>query len=174
MLKIVSIPHPSLYKKAKQVQTVDRRIQKLVKEMEKTLDTQKNPEGVGLSAPQVAIEQALFIIKDPDSKRRYTFINPVIEQQVDYMDFEHDDENLEGCLSIPEIWAPVQRYKRVQVRYLDVAGNEQLDWFEGFLAVVVQHEFDHLQGVLFTKRALEQGHTVYKEKNGKLYEIEYV
>lgn len=174
MLKIVSIPHPSLYKKAKRIQAVDKRIQKLVKEMEQTLDAQKNPEGVGLSAPQVAIEQSLFIIKDPETRRRYTFINPVIEQQVDYMDFRRDDENLEGCLSIPEIWAPVQRYKRVQVRYLDALGKEQLDWFEGFLAVVVQHEFDHLQGVLFTQRALEQGHPVYQERNGKLYEIEYM
>lgn len=173
-MKIVTIPHPSLTVVCKPVAEVDKRVLKLIKEMEKTLDKQKNPEGVGLSAPQVGIEERFFIIKHPETKKRYTMINPELVQKEDFMDSEMDDENLEGCLSIPEIWAPVSRYRRVQVKYLDKEGKEQLEWFDGFLSIVVQHEYDHLDGILFTQRALEQGNPIYKEYNGKLREVEYI
>lgn len=173
-MKIVTIPHPSLSVVCKPVAKIDKRILKLIKDMEKTLDKQHNPEGVGLSAPQVGIEERFFIIKHPETKKRYTMINPVFKEQTDFMDSDLDDENLEGCLSIPEIWAPVQRYRRVQVQYLDKEGKECLEWFDGFLSIVVQHEYDHLDGILFTQRALEQGNPIYKESNGKLREVEYI
>lgn len=146
--------------------------------MEKTLDNQKDPEGVGLSAPQVELDMAIFIVKHPQKKKLHTFINPKILEVKDIpkkKSQEEDEENmnLEGCLSIPDIWAPVQRFDIVQLEYTELDGSKKQATFEGFMSVVVQHELDHLDGILFTQRALEQGQPIYKEVNGKLREIEF-
>ena len=185
MLKLVTVPHPILTAVAKPVAKIDKRIVRLVKEMEETLDAQKNPEGVGLSAPQVALGLRIFIVKHPADKILKTFINPEIlkmeylpepknKKKRDEQDEEYEDSNLEGCLSIPNIWAEVKRYDRVYVRYQEVDGTTKEEWFAGFPSVVVQHEYDHLEGVLFTQRAMEQGNAIYKEVNGKLREIDFV
>lgn len=79
---------------------------------------------------------------------------------------------LEGCLSIPKTWATVDRKKKVKVRFLDINGLEKEQWFDDLPSVAVQHEIDHLDGILFTQRALEQGKQVYKEVNGKLKPLE--
>jgi peptide deformylase len=178
-MKIITIPHPMLTKVAKPVDKIDKRVAKLVKEMEKALDAQKDPEGVGLSAPQVNLDMRIFIVKHPQDRKLHTFINPELIA-MEYMkkktreDEEYyDDDNLEGCLSIPGIWAPVKRYDRVHVRYTELDGTTREEWYTGFLSVVVQHEYDHLEGILFTQRALEQGNPIYKEVNGKLREIDY-
>jgi peptide deformylase len=170
MLKIVTIPHPSLNQVAKPVPRVDKKMQQFVSQLHQTLDAQKNPEGVGLSAPQVAVGKRVFVVKHPDTRERFTFINPEYLTQQEMMD-EDDDENLEGCLSIPEIWAPVYRYKQVEIQYLDETGTQQTALFDGFLSVVIQHEMDHLDGILFTARAVEQQNPIYREVNGKLREI---
>ena len=173
-MKIVTIPHPLLTQKTKPVPAVDKRIKNIVKEMEQTLEKQKDPEGVGLSAPQVELDMQLFIVKHPKKKKLYTFINPVIEKTEMFQrdPNEEDDGNLEGCLSIPDIWAPVDRFDRVFVTYTELDGSKQSKWFEGFMSIVVQHEVDHLEGILFTQRALEQGKPIYREVNGKLREID--
>ncbi len=184
MLKIVTVPHPLLTAKSKPVAKIDKRIIKLVKDMEETLDAQKNPEGVGLSAPQVAVGLRLFIVKHPADKILKVFINPKIIKQEDIPEHkkpkktkeekEYEDSNLEGCLSIPDIWAAVKRYDIVKLEYLSLDGSVQKEEFKGFMSVVVQHEYDHLDGILFTQRAIEQGNQLYKEINGKLREISLV
>ena len=179
MLKIITVPHPLLSQKSKPVASIDKRIKRLVKDMEETLDAQKNPEGVGLSAPQIAQSLAIFIIKHPSDKKLITFINPeIIEQEMvkrtKTEQEEYEDSSLEGCLSIPLIWAPVTRFDKVKVRYEGLDGKTKEEWFSGFMSVVVQHEYDHLQGILFTQRAMEQGQPIYKEVNGKLREIDFV
>lgn len=179
MLKIVTIPHPMLTQVAKPVVKVDKRIINLIKEMEITLDAQKNPEGVGLSAPQVAQSIAIFIIKHPSDKKLITFINPEILEtamikRTGSEQEEYEDSSLEGCLSIPQIWAPVTRFDKIKVRYTEKDGSIKEEWFSGFMSIIVQHEYDHLQGILFTQRALEQGQPIYKEVNGKLKEIDYI
>lgn len=81
---------------------------------------------------------------------------------------------LEGCLSIPRIWAPVRRQKTVRLSYLDQQGKEKTASFTGFKAIIIQHEIDHLEGLLFTQRALEQNSQIYEEDGeGKLKKIEY-
>lgn len=190
MLKIVQIPHPALTKQTKPVQKIDRKIRQLVSEMEKALDAQRNPEGVGLSAPQVASDHAIFIIKHPKEKILKPFINPRLtrtrmytkEERRDYdktlieegLDPKEEQESLEGCLSIPEIWAHVDRHDVVEVTYQTINGDTVVEEFDGFFSVVVQHEYDHLQGILFTQRAVEQGHKIYREVNGKLREVQMV
>lgn len=83
------------------------------------------------------------------------------------------DLKLEGCLSIPKIWGPVQRYQKVLLTYQDLDGKPHKRWFSGFKATVIQHEIDHLQGILFTQRTLEQKHELFEEKSGKLEKLQY-
>ena len=77
---------------------------------------------------------------------------------------------LEGCLSIPNVWGHVLRPEKVEIEYQDVEGETHKQWFDGFGSVVIQHEIDHLNGILFTQHTLSQGYQLYKEENGELVE----
>lgn len=78
---------------------------------------------------------------------------------------------LEGCLSIPRIWGPAKRAERIFLHYRDLTGKKYLKWFSGFEAMIIQHEVDHLNGIVFTQRSLEQNLPIYKEKDGQLEKI---
>ena len=80
---------------------------------------------------------------------------------------------LEGCLSIPRIWGPVKRADRIFLNYQDMTGKKYLKWFSGFEAIIIQHEVDHLNGIVFTQRSVEQKGQLYKEENDELVKIEY-
>jgi peptide deformylase len=80
---------------------------------------------------------------------------------------------LEGCLSIPKIWSPVARAKKILLEYQDLTCQVKREWFQGFKAIIIQHEVDHLNGILFTQRALEQKNPLYEEKEGKLKKLRY-
>jgi len=80
---------------------------------------------------------------------------------------------LEGCLSIPRIWGPVKRADRVFLNYQDLTGKKYLKWFSGFEAIIIQHEVDHLKGIVFTQRSIEQKRQLFKEENDELVKIDY-
>lgn len=118
------------------------------------LDTlAKETDGVGLSAPQIGVTQRIFVIshkafyveqENPKKAKNMVFINPKITKT------SHKKEWMEeGCLSIRWVYGQVERYKQVTVEFYDEDGNKQSRGFSGFLSHVVQHEFDHLDGVLF-------------------------
>jgi peptide deformylase len=179
MLKIVHVPHTILTKKVELVKKINKKIQELVYDMEETLIEQVDPQGVGLAAPQVNIDLAIFIIKPTLKSETKVFINPKILELMSGSletaeDQEKKDENikLEGCLSIPRIWGPVTRNTKVLLEYQDLTGEKHTEWFSGFKSVIIQHEMDHLQGVLFTQRVLEQKGKLYQEKDGELEKIE--
>jgi len=86
---------------------------------------------------------------------------------------QNKKQPLEGCLSIPRIWSPVVRAEKVVIEYQDLTGSTHKRTFTGLKSVIVQHEMDHLIGVLFTQRALEQNSQLYEEKAGKLKKIDY-
>lgn len=186
MLTIVTTPSKILTNLNKPVVSFDDKLIKLVKEMDEALTSQTDPEGVGLAAPQIGKNLQLFIIKpSPDSKTK-SFINPRIVSQLNQSESVKSvrvsrnklktDSNrlkpvstkLEGCLSIPRIWGPVKRAKKVLLEYQTVKGEKKEEWFSGFEAVIIQHEMDHLQGVLFTERVLQQKSALFEEKEGKL------
>ncbi len=167
MLKIVHIPNKVLTTPAKLVETIDNNTRKLIKEMEKTLNAQIDPEGVGLAAPQIGVGEALFIIKSNPKSPIEAFINPKIVKVVDEKTKGKKD-SLEGCLSIPRIWSPVKRPQKVLLRYQNSEGEQIEKWFKGFDAVIIQHEVDHLHGILFTQRALEQDAQLFEEHDGEL------
>lgn len=191
-LSIVQTPSPILKTPVKEIASIDKRILKIIKDMKETLDAQYDPQGVGLAAPQVGLNIALFIMKPTLKGKTEAFINPKI------LKLEHKDaasstyevqrgatgqaknkqktdnsSKLEGCLSIKRIWGPVKREDRVLLEYQTIHNEKKTEWFSGFKATIVQHEMDHLQGILFTQRVLEQKGCLYREtKDGDLEETE--
>lgn len=179
MLKILTVPQTVLTTPTKPVEKVDSKIKKLIVDMEETLLVQKDPEGVGLAAPQVGVSLALFIIKPTPNAETEVFINPRIVSQKDATDKDKPAKKkkqtkMEGCLSIPKIWAPLRREKEIVVTYMDETGKEVTQSFKGFKSTIVQHEIDHLNGILFTMRCLEQGSDIYEENGDRLDKIKNI
>lgn len=169
MLPIVTAPNSVLSDVAKPVGKIDSEIKKLIEDMKETLTATRDPEGVGLAAPQVGKSLQIFIVKENPKDTEEIYINPTLE----YLGKEtqhrktrkaakKDGQKLEGCLSLPRIWGPVQRASKVKVTYQDESGVKQTKVVGGFKAIIVQHEYDHLQGALFPRRVLEQKGKLYK------------
>lgn len=183
MLPIVQAPNLVLSQKAKHVGKIDNNTKQLLKQMEETLIHASDPEGVGLAAPQVGKSLRIFIIKQTPKSPVTTFINPVIESTFDEEEDEKakkksksDDKGgvqLEGCLSLKDIWGVVKRDYGVVVSYTDETGKEHKKTFEGFIATIIQHEIDHLNGVLFPVRVIEQANQLYRSKTNAKGETEF-
>jgi len=178
MLTIVQVPDKVLTSPTRPVTEITKEIRELVFDMEETLIAQTDPQGVGLAATQVGVALSLFIMKPAPDAETEVCINPKIlktEEEPEAKPAKKGKQNhkLEGCLSIPRIWGPVRRAKRVHMEYQDLTGQKHVRWFTGFRAVIVQHECDHLKGVLFTQRALENKLQLYEEKDGELEPLKY-
>lgn len=170
MYSIVKAPNQILRNPA---QAVDFDVTKIVAEMKQTLIGQKDPEGVGLAANQVNLPYKIFLARFDTKKNSpiYTFINPEIIEHSDEFQEEDNHTPLEGCLSLPKYYGHVKRYEWVQLKYLNEKLEMKSEKFEGFPAVVIQHEMDHLNGKIFVERILEQQGRLYKitgkDKRGK-------
>ena len=182
MLKIVTVPAQVLIQPTKSVKKIDEKIKKIIAEMEKILVAQNDPPGVGLAANQVGLDLSLFIIKENEKTKTKVFINPQVVKTSAVFPLRSSTAEakkkkkkvkLEGCLSIPRIWGPVRRAEKILLKYQDLTGTVVQGWFWGFEAVIIQHEMDHLNGIVFTQRSLEQKGQLYKEENEELVKIEY-
>jgi peptide deformylase len=180
MLKIITVPNSILTTTVLPVTNFDTSLINLISEMEKTLKAQTDPMGVGLAAPQVNVNLQIFIMKPKSSIS--VFINPkILNLKFKILNFNSNSKlkikkkktPLEGCLSIPRIWGPVKRSKKLLLEYQTPTNEKKQEWFSGFEAVIIQHEVDHLNGVLFTQRALEQKTPLYEEQDGKLKKMDY-
>lgn len=141
---IITIPDPRLKLVSEPVATVDESIRALADDM---LETMYDAPGIGLAAIQIGVPKRVLVIdlaKEGEARQPMVFINPEIV-------WASDDRNVydEGCLSIPEFYEEVERPTRVRVRYLDRDGAAQELEADGLLATCVQHEMDHLNGVVF-------------------------
>ena len=136
----------------------------LLKEMEEALLSASDPKGVGLAAPQIGKSVAIFIAKPKEDSKITVYINPQIVHSADVKKEAKKKKvkKLEGCLSLPNIWGEVLRAPSVKLNFYDAKGRNQTKVFTGFMATIVQHEVDHLNGVLFPKRVLEQKGKLYK------------
>ncbi len=136
---------PVLRKKAEPLEAVDEDIRRLIKDM---FETMYKADGVGLAAPQVGVSQRVIVV-DPHEQdvKPFGLVNPVIVQSAD--DVERGEE---GCLSIPGLKDIVERPAAVVVEALDAEGQPVRIEAEGLLARVLQHEVDHLDGILFIDR----------------------
>ncbi len=197
MLKIVQAPDPVLSQPAKPIINIDKAIHHLIRDMKETLINAKDPQGVGLAAPQIGKSIQLFIIRQTPRSPILVFINPKIEQFLDNTVGENpleirenpkekkslpagfpraktstterrQDVQLEGCLSLSNIWGVVKRHPAILLSYQDQTGQKHKRKFTGFIATIIQHEYDHLRGTLFPKKVLEQKNQLYKSiKNAK-------
>lgn len=152
-LKILLQGNPILKKKAKSVARVTPVIKKLIKDMEETM---RAAPGVGLAAPQIG--ESLSIIVADIGKGLIALINPKIVKKSGRITFA------EACLSVPGLEAPVDRYSKVCVKALDKSGKPMIIDAEDYLAVVFQHEIDHLDGILFIDRVKDKSLIKLREK----------
>lgn len=182
MTNILTAPNSVLSQKAQQVKKIDKSILQLIEEMKQALLAAKDPEGVGLAAPQVGKPLQIFIMKPTPKSKILVCINPKIRtKSPDLVEIKRPKSSkykgpkkLEGCLSLPSIWGEVLRSPKVTLWYLDENARPHKKTFTDFIATIIQHEIDHLQGVLFPKRVLEQKGKLYKshkdEKGQEVFE----
>ena len=141
---LIILPDPVLRQVSSPIAQVDDVVRKLSDDM---LDTMYDAPGIGLAAIQVGIPKRMLVIdlhKEGEEKQPQIFINPeVLSASDERSTYE------EGCLSIPDYYAEVERPAKVTVKYVDISGKEQILDAEGLLATCLQHEVDHLNGVLF-------------------------
>lgn len=134
---------PVLRKISKPVKEVNERMRILAEDM---METMYSSQGVGLAAPQVGVLRRLIVVDDY-AGNKYTMFNPEI------LSGEGEESGPEGCLSVPGYQGLVCRNTQVRVSYMDLTGERQELFAEGFLARILQHEIDHLDGILYTDRA---------------------
>jgi peptide deformylase len=141
---ILVLPDARLRAVADPIDAVDDDIKALAKDM---LDTMYDAPGIGLAAPQIGVMKRIVVMdlaKEGDKPEPLVLINPEITK---FSDVVQTTE--EGCLSIPELYYDVERPDAVTVKYTDLDGNEVVKDADGKLAVCIQHELDHLDGVLY-------------------------
>jgi len=136
-------PHPTLKKKAQPVTRVDDSIRALVKDM---FESMYAADGVGLAAPQVGVLKRIIVL---DTTPRQPEAKPVAMINPEILSAEGTTVYNEGCLSVPGESEEVERAAKVKVRFVDPAGEAQVLEAEGLLAIAIQHETDHLNGVMF-------------------------
>jgi peptide deformylase len=157
ILNIVTFPDPVLSKRANEVEDVNGDIKKLMEDM---LETMYSAPGVGLAAPQVGIDKRIIVVdvRDEEKKEPILLANPEIISCDGELVYE------EGCLSLPEFREKIKRKERVCVTGIDREGNQKVFDADGLLAVVFQHEIDHLDGVLLLNRVSGLKRDIYKRK----------
>ncbi|MDD5147462.1 MAG: peptide deformylase [Candidatus Daviesbacteria bacterium] len=183
-MEVVKAPNPKLRVKTKPVKKVGQALKNTLKEMIKLTKTFKDPEGVGLAATQIGRDESYFVGRLHDSKttplskpgqrkNRWAgydkefsaIINPKI---LSYG--KHTRTYFEGCLSIPNTWGQVKRHTNIKVYYQNSDGEQVTRTLKGIPAWIFQHETDHLNGILFSDRVLEQKGKFYrftgKDKTG--------
>ena len=142
--QILIEPNKFLRQISKPVEKVTKDEQNLMDDM---LDTMYAANGIGLAAIQIGVPKRIIVMdisKDPDKKEPKYFVNPVIKSRnLEKSIYE------EGCLSVPNQFAEIERPSKCDVEYLDYNGKKKLIQAEGLLATCIQHEMDHLEGILF-------------------------
>lgn len=188
LLPIIAYGHPVLKRKA---EVINKDYPKLLELINDMFETMYNANGVGIAAPQIGLSIRIFIVdtnpfsedeslSDEDRSElksfKKTFINPeILDENGDEWSFE------EGCLSIPNIRESVLRQESIKIQYFDENFNKHIESYNGLLARVIQHEYDHIEGILFTDKLSSFKKQLLKKKllkisSGKLsfdYEMQF-
>lgn len=141
---ILTVPNPILKQVSKPVEAVTDETRALMDDM---LETMYDAPGIGLAAVQIGVPVNVIVMdlaKEGEDKQPRYFVNPEILEDV-----EETKPYQEGCLSVPDIYEDIDRPERVKLTYLDYNGERITEWAEGLYAVCIQHEMDHLKGVVF-------------------------
>ena len=168
ILPIVAYGHPVLRSKCIDIDSSYKDLDKLIKDM---WDTMYSSDGVGLAAPQIGKSLRLFIVdanplsdnEEFDEKLKMAMINPkVVKSSESLSSFN------EGCLSIPDIRGEVLRPETIEIEYYDENFNLKRSMFDGIISRVIQHEYDHVEGVLFTDRISPLKRRLLSKKLGNI------
>lgn len=142
--EIITVPNPLLKTVSKPVDAIDSKILGILNDM---LETMYAAPGIGLAAIQIGIPKRLLVIdigRDNENRDPHFFINPqILDPAEELSSFE------EGCLSVPGVWEEIERPNECNVRFLDINGDEKNIRYSGMMATVIQHEMDHLNGIVF-------------------------
>lgn len=175
--KVIDVQNPILRQKAKKVDKIDKKILNLINNMKDTLKSQKDPEGVGLAAPQIGKSLQIFVIDYKNLQR--VIINPQIisverskAKTKPKSKKKESNEILEGCLSLPHYYGPIKRAGKIKIKYQNEVNKEIEEEFTKFNAQIIQHEIDHLNGILFIDKILEQKAPLYKFDGDDWEEVE--
>lgn len=158
ILEIVKYPHPVLAKKCEEVSTFNGEVKNLIQDM---VETMYHANGVGLAACQVGVSQRIIVVdvSPMDSEQAlFVLVNPVVIHE------EGEIESEEGCLSVPDCVEKVSRREKIHVRGFSPEGKETDVTGEGILAIALQHEIDHINGVLILDRLSRLKREVYRNR----------
>lgn len=161
VLNILKYPDPFLKTKAKPVSKIDADIKRLISDMAETMYF---ANGIGLAATQVGVDKRVMVLdipKDEDSKRGE---NMIVLINTEITAHEQEIKYEEGCLSIPGFTAEIKRFANIAVKSLNQDGNDVDIKAEGLLAIAIQHEVDHLDGILFIDRLSKLKRDIIKRK----------
>ena len=190
-MKIVTIPNKILRQTSKPVEKIDKKMINFISDLSNTLEEASDPPGIGLSAIQVGKPWQVFVTylpKDQDLPMRKwlsrdlkieVFIGPSysFKSKEVTLGGSKGRPYLEGCMSMPGIYGPVWRSESIKLNYITLDKDnkpvEKTKDFWGFHARVIQHEYDHLLGKLFTDKSLEDELPVYEERDGEMVEISF-
>jgi peptide deformylase len=162
--QITHYPAPSLAGRAQPVKEIDEDIRQLVEKMTDIMLEHKG--GIGLAAPQAGVPLRLFIISLDSSREAVkVYINPTVTPTTSEFDLVE-----EGCLSVPEIRTRIRRYKKCRVTATGLDGNEFTEEAEGLLSRVLQHEYDHIEGVTIVSRMGSAAKIAHRRQLKKLKE----
>jgi peptide deformylase len=158
VLEILKYPHPLLKKRCEKVDRIDGEVKKLIRDMTETM---YQANGIGLAACQVGVSRRVIVVDvspiDPE-KEFFAMVNPEVISE------EGEIEHEEGCLSVPDCLEKLKRKEKVLVRGFSPAGKEIEISAEGILAIAIQHEIDHVNGVLILDRISRLKREIYRNK----------
>lgn len=158
ILEILKYPHPILRKRSEAVSQINKKVEKLIEDMRETM---YEAGGIGLAACQVGVPQRVIVLDVSPMDPQHSFfalINPEIISEEGEIDHE------EGCLSVPDCLEKVKRREKVCVRGLSPDGREMEITGEGILAIAIQHEIDHINGILILDRVSRLKREIYRNK----------
>ena len=157
-----------LYKESKRVEVFDEHLKQMVEDM---FETMYKYNGVGLAAPQIGILKRVLVIDTGEEGEKLEMINPTITK------LEKEVILSEGCLSFPNVFGNVRRYNYTEAEYMTKDGEKKTIKAEGLLAQAIQHEIDHLNGVLFIDQVIDGKFYTFDDKGKKkniVYKSKYV
>jgi peptide deformylase len=158
VLEILKYPHPLLKKRCKEVERVDAEVRKLIQNMTETMYA---VNGIGLAACQVGVPRRIIVldVSPLDSEQSlFAMINPEVISEEGEIDYE------EGCLSVPDCLEKIKRREKIRIRGTSPEGKEMEVEGEGILAIALQHEIDHINGVLILDRVSRLKREIYRNK----------
>lgn len=172
--QIVTIPDEVLRKKAEKVKFFDDELKALAQDLVDTVKIAEDPEGAGIAAPQISVSKRVIVVRnffvDPINRDKYLFENYVLVNPKIISMSKETDVEWEGCLSVPDQYGEVERPSKIKVVAQDIDGKSIKMKASGYFARTIQHEIDHLDGILFTDKVI--GKTITEKELDKIYEQE--